>query len=41
MFTMIKVLEETREIAKRKAKARGMTLYGYIKMLVEKDLEDK
>lgn len=28
MFTMIKVLEESRELLK-KAKARGMTLYGY------------
>lgn len=39
MFTLIKVLEETRALAKKKAKARGMTLYGYIKMLVEKDLD--
>lgn len=39
MFTMIKVLESTRALAKKKAKARGMTLYGYIKMLVEKDLD--
>lgn len=34
---MIKVLGETRDTAKKKAKARGMTLYGYIKMLVEND----
>lgn len=39
MYTMIKVLKETRSLAKRKAKARGMTLYGYFKMLVENDME--
>lgn len=41
MFTMIKVLEESRELAKKKAKARGMTLYGYIKMLIDNDLKGK
>lgn len=35
--TMIKVETKTRDDAKVKAEKKGMTLMGYIKMLVEKD----
>lgn len=36
-FTLVKMLIETKELAKKKADSKGMTLYGYIKMLVEND----
>ncbi len=38
---MIKVEQETHEMAKRKANERGMTLQGYIKHLVTKDNTEK
>ena len=34
---MIQVEEEVHELAKKKAKEKGMTLKGYIKMLINKD----
>lgn len=37
MHKMIKVDKDTHELAKNKAKSKGMTLQGYIKTLVEKD----
>lgn len=37
IFTMVKLTVSTRDMAKKKAKERGMTLYGYINFLVQKD----
>ena len=36
-FKLIQVYEDTHKKAKQLAKARGMTLRGYIRYLVEKD----
>ena len=39
-FTLVKILVETRDLAKELAKEKGMTLYGYLKMLVENDAKN-
>lgn len=38
MFTMIKVKKDTQKFIKHIAKERGMTIYGYVDYLVNKDM---
>lgn len=38
MFTMIKIMEKTKYNIKDIAKTKGMTIYGYVEYLVNKDM---